>query len=253
MNLPKEKINENIEIIYKSIYIKSLDLVAISDLQIGEELYLAKERGILVPQFQTNEMKNTLKEIFKETKAKKLLINGDVKHEFGKSSEQEWREVIDFINFAKSMFEEIIIVRGNHDNYLLNIINKLNVKFFQPSYLIKKFLFTHGHLEIKIEKDVEYLIIGHEEPSIVIREKISKIKFPCLLYGNYNENIKLICLPAFSPLSSGTEINMVNKNDLLSPILRKTDIDEMEVYVIDINTGIVRFPMLKFLKSNLNL
>ncbi|MEM5811522.1 MAG: metallophosphoesterase [Candidatus Aenigmatarchaeota archaeon] len=240
------KLNEEIEIVYKSIFIKTLNAIVISDLQIGEELYLLKERGIAIPQFQLKEMKETIKKIASYSKAKKLIINGDLKHEFGEASEQEWREVIDFINFSKKLFEEIIVVRGNHDNYLLNIISKLPVKFYQPYFKEKYFLFTHGHLKIKVEKE-KYLIIGHEEPCLSLKEKFTKVKFPCLLFGNYNKKTKIICLPAFSPISSGTEINIVEKDELLSPLLKESDFYNLEVYVIEKDAGIVKFPKLKFL------
>jgi len=66
------KIFEDIEIInsFRAIYIKELDLLAISDLQLGEELYLAEEKGIFVPQIQLKEMKKELNAIFKKTKSK---------------------------------------------------------------------------------------------------------------------------------------------------------------------------------------
>ena len=242
-------LDENIEIVenYPSIYIKNLDLIVISDLQLGEELYLAEKRGIFIPQRQLEEMKNDVKGIYEKTKAKRLLINGDLKHEFGEASKQEWREVIDFVENARKYFKEIIVVRGNHDNYLLNIASKIGLEINFPYYKEKEFLFTHGHLKIKLKKDVKYLIIGHEQPAIVLREKYRKIKVPCLIFGKY-KNIKLICLPAFSPLSSGTEINIVSKEELLSPILKDSDIDEFEVYGIDKEAGIIKFPALKFLR-----
>ena len=33
---------------FRAIYIKNLDAVVISDLQLGEEMYLAEERGIFI-------------------------------------------------------------------------------------------------------------------------------------------------------------------------------------------------------------
>lgn len=247
------KIDENVELVenHRAIFIKNLNLIAISDLQLGEELYLAEERGIFLPQRQLTEMKEELKEISKKTRAKRLLINGDIKHEFGEASRQEWREVFEFINLAKKLFKEIILVRGNHDNYLLNIISKLNLKLNFPSYFEKGFMFTHGHLKIKIDENVKYLIIGHEQPAIILREKFVKIKIPCLLYGNYNKNVKLIVLPAFSTLSSGTEINLVDKSNFLTPYLKEVDLSEFEVYAID-KEKILKFPKLKILTQFFN-
>jgi putative SbcD/Mre11-related phosphoesterase len=245
------KIFDNVEIIdgLKAIYIKDLNLVVISDLQIGEELYLAEEKGIYVPQIQLKEIKKELNEIFKKVKANRILINGDLKHEFREASSQEWREVIDLAEFLRKKVKEIIVVRGNHDNYLLNIASKIGLQIFDPFYLEKGYLFTHGHKKIYYPKDFHTLIIGHEEPAIVLKEGFDKVKIPALLYGKMKNGKRIICLPAFSVLSSGTKINGVDKEDLLSPILREdVDLDELEVVGIDKEVGALKFGKLKDLR-----
>jgi putative SbcD/Mre11-related phosphoesterase len=247
------KIFEGIEIInsFKAVYIKELDLIVISDLQLGEELYLA-EKGIFVPQIQLKEIKKELNAVFKKVKAKRILINGDLKHEFGEASRQEWREVIDFVEFLRKKVKEIIVVRGNHDNYLLNIASKINLQVFDPFYLEKGYLFTHGHKKISYPKDFHTLIIGHEEPAIILKDGFDRIKLPALLYGKMKNGKRIICLPAFSYLSSGTEVNVVDKEDLLSPILKEdVEIDELEVIGIDKEVGALKFGKIKDIKISL--
>jgi len=248
------KLFEDVEIIngHKAIYIQDLDLVVISDLQLGEELYLAEEKGIFVPQVQLKEIKKELNDIFKKVKAKRILINGDLKHEFGEASRQEWREVIDFVEFLRKRVKEIIVVRGNHDNYLLNIASKINLQVFDPFYLEKGYLFTHGHKKISYPKEFHTLIIGHEEPAIILKEGFDKIKLPALLYGKMKNGKRIICLPAFSYLSSGTEVNAVDKEDLLSPILKEdVEIDDLEVIGIDKEVGSLKFGKIKDIKINI--
>ncbi len=245
------RIFDEIELIENTnaIYIKKLDLVVISDLQLGEELYLAKEKGIYVPQIQLKEIKKELEVVFKKTMAKRILINGDVKHEFGEISQQEWREVIELVNFLRKRAREIIVVRGNHDNYLLTIASKINLRVFNSFYLENGYLFTHGHKRISYPKNFHTLIIGHEEPAIVIREGFDKVKLKALLYGKMKNGKRIICLPAFSFLSSGTEINMVEREELLSPILRDdVDVEELNVIGIDKEVGALNFGKLKNLK-----
>jgi putative SbcD/Mre11-related phosphoesterase len=247
------KLFEDVEIVngHRAIYIQDLDLVVISDLQLGEELYLAEEKGIYVPQVQLKEIKKELNDIFKKVKAKRILINGDLKHEFGEASRQEWREVIDFVEFLRKKVKEIIIVRGNHDNYLLNIASKINLQVFDPFYLEKGYLFTHGHKKISYPKEFHTLIIGHEEPAIILKEGFDRIKLPALLYGKMKNGKRIICLPAFSYLSSGTEVNVVDREDLLSPILREdVEIDELEVIGIDKEVGALKFGKIKDIKIN---
>jgi len=241
------KIFEGIELIngFRAIYVKELDLLIISDLQIGEELYLA-EKGVFVPQIQLKEMKKELNSIFKKIQAERILINGDIKHEFGEASRQEWREVIELVEFLRKKTKETIVVRGNHDNYLLNIASKINLQVFDPFYLEKGYLFTHGHKKISYPKAFHTLIIGHEEPAIILKEGFDRIKLPALLYGKMKNGKRIICLPAFSYLSSGTEVNVVDKEDLLSPILKEdVDIDELEVIGIDKEVGALKFGKLK--------
>jgi putative SbcD/Mre11-related phosphoesterase len=221
-------------------------------LQLGEELYLAEEKGIFVPQVQLKEIKKELNDIFKKVKAKRILINGDLKHEFGEASRQEWREVIDFVEFLRKKVKEIIIVRGNHDNYLLNIASKINLQVFDPFYLEKGYLFTHGHKKISYTKEFHTLIIGHEEPAIILKDGFDRIKLPALLYGKMKNGKRIICLPAFSYLSSGTEVNAVDKEDLLSPILREdVEIDDLEVIGIDKEAGALKFGKIKDIKISL--
>ena len=242
---------ENIEIIngFRAVYVKELDLIVVSDLQLGEELYLAEERGIFVPQIQLKEMKKELSEILKKVKARRILINGDVKHEFGEASKQEWREVIELVEFLRRKVDEIIVVRGNHDNYLLTIASKINLQVFDPFYLEKGYLFSHGHKKFPYPTNFHTLIIGHEEPAIILKEGFDKIKLPALLYGKMKDGRRIICLPAFSFLSSGTEINVADKEDLLSPILREdVEIEKLEVIGIDREVGALRFGKLKEIK-----
>jgi putative SbcD/Mre11-related phosphoesterase len=242
------EIFDGIEIIngFKAIYIKDLDLIVVSDLQLGEELYLAEEKGIFVPQIQLKEIKKELNAIFKKVNANRILINGDVKHEFGEASKQEWREVIELVEFLRKKTKEIIVVRGNHDNYLLNIASKINLQVFDPFYLEKGYLFTHGHKKIPYPKNFHTLIIGHEEPAIILKEGFDRVKLPALLYGKMKNGKSIICLPAFSYLSSGTEVNVVDKGDLLSPILKEdVNLDELEVIGIDKEAGALKFGKLK--------
>ena len=229
------------------LFISDINSVVISDVHLGYELCLANQ-GLFLPQIQVRELKEKLKKIYKQTKAKTLIINGDLKHEFGEASRQEWREVFDFVNEANKFFKKIVLVRGNHDNYLLTIISKLGLKLYDPVYKVNGYLFAHGHKLVEIDENIHTIIIGHEEPAIVIRRGFDKIKIKCLLVGSY-QGKRLIVLPAFSTLSSGSEINVLAREDFLSPFLRKANVDEFEVYGIDEEVGVLHFGKLKNLKT----
>jgi putative SbcD/Mre11-related phosphoesterase len=223
---------KNFEILkgYPAIYFKELDLIAISDLQIGYESHLA-EKGIFVPQIQTRQLIKNLREISFLKNAKRLLINGDLKHEFSRPTLQEIREIKEFLEFAKNIFKEIIIVKGNHDNYILNILEEMEFPIYDPYYEEKGYCFFHGDKEIDLP-ECKYLIIGHEQPMILLKHGFDKLKVKALLIGEYNRKT-LIVLPAFSTIASGSEINVLNKDELLSPILKKCDVDNFDVYAIE--------------------
>jgi putative SbcD/Mre11-related phosphoesterase len=171
---------------YHAIYVEKINSLVISDLQLGEELYLA-EQGIFVPQVQLREIIKDLKGIFRIVKPRSVVINGDVKHEFGEASAQEWREVKELTSYLRKKVEEIILVRGNHDNYLLNIASKIGLKVFDPYYLVGDIIFTHGHKKIKVPKEAKTVIIGHEQPAILLARGYDRIKVPCLVYGKMKD------------------------------------------------------------------
>jgi putative SbcD/Mre11-related phosphoesterase len=234
---------------FKAIFIEKLNAIAIADLHLGYELALA-EQGIFAPETQLREILKELREIFKKVKAENLIIVGDVKHEFGEASAQEWREVFKLIEFLRKKVEKIILVRGNHDNYLLNIISKIGIELHDPYYLAKGIFFIHGHKIVKIASKAETIITAHEHPSIVLRKGFDKIKVSCLLYGKTKDKRNFICLPAISTWASGTDINLVSKEEVLSPILKEeVDFENLIPIALERGIGALRFPKIKNLTS----
>ncbi len=210
----------------RCILIKPLDLVVISDLQLGEERYLAEELHIYVPEVQLRKELDQIERISKKTGAKRILIDGDIKHEFGEASRQEWREVTQMIEKIKELFKEIIIVRGNHDNFLINILKTMDLKIYEE-YLENGFLFIHGH---KMPENQNYntLIMGHEEPTILLRHGYDRVKIPAIVYGKWKDK-NIVVLPAFSPLSEGAVINSIyDREDIISPIMKDIDISKLK-------------------------
>ncbi len=79
------KIYNNIEIVDLGLLIDKT--LVICDTHIGFEEALNKQ-GILVPRLQFNEIIKRLEKIVNKKKINKIIINGDVKHEFGTISDQ---------------------------------------------------------------------------------------------------------------------------------------------------------------------
>ena len=212
------KLLKNIEAIDLALYIdKSL---IIADIHIGFEEALNKQ-GVLVPRFQFPDLLKRMKSIFdrlKDKKIEKIIINGDLKHEFGTISEQEWRNTLKFLDFLGSYCSEILLIKGNHDTILGPIADKRNIRIVDRVEL-GEVLVCHGD---KVPADIKKyttIIIGHEHPAVSIRDNIRVETYKCYLAGKYKGK-NLIVQPSFNLVTEGTDIL---KERLLSPFLHKID------------------------------
>src|SRR3989344_5246113 len=247
--LVKMKLTNNIKIIDLALYLKKEKILVIADTHIGYEEYLNKQ-GILVPRFQFKEIIKRLEKILKnikineKNKLKKIIINGDIKHEFGKISETEWRHTLRLLDFFKKYCNEIILIKGNHDTILGPIAKKRGIKV-ADYFVVDDILLVHGdktieeiifglgyargihknnlnqknkkHSKISQIKKFNTIIIGHEHPAVSIREDNRAELFKCFLVGRYKRK-NLIVQPSFNLVYEGTDIL---KEELLSPFLHQ--------------------------------
>lgn len=219
-------ISKGIKIVDTALWLEAEKVLVINDLHIGYEESLHR-KGVLVPRSQLEQIITKLKIIFQKTKPAKIIINGDLKHEFGKVLRQEWREVLHFLDFVLANVPEVIIIKGNHDPIIKPIADKRGVVVVSE-YMIGETLVVHG--DGLVETKAKRIIIGHEHPAITIREGSKWEKYKCFLKGTWRSNGKkkeLIAVPSFNPLLEGTD---VLKEQLLSPFLE--NIANFEVYVM---------------------
>jgi putative SbcD/Mre11-related phosphoesterase len=212
----------------------------ISDLHIGYEQALNRE-GIMVPRFQYKKILERLQEIINLFDVDRVVVNGDLKHEFGRITRQEWDEALNFIIFLKNNFKEVILLKGNHDNFTKFIADKSDLEVYD-TYSMGDFIIMHGD---KIPDDLmtikeSTIIIGHEHPCIGIRngERLEKIK--CFLKGSYKDK-KLIVMPSFNFVTEGSDIL---HEKFLSPFLKNRSINKFEVYGVE-NFEILYFGKIK--------
>lgn len=263
------KILPSIEIVDLTLYFDSV--LVLSDTHIGYEEALNRQ-GVLVPRLQFQEIVKRMERIFRELKGRKLktlVVNGDLKQEFGTISEQEWRNALKFIDLLAKHCEEIVLIRGNHDTMLKPIAKKRNVKVLdylvvespienhnneKKSILKKtlkkikktpKILIIHGDkIPAKdILKDVSTIIIGHEHPAVSLKEGVRIERFKCFIKGKYKGK-NLIVQPSFNTLIEGTDIL---RDNIHSPFL-KQNLDNFEVYAVE--DKIYNFGKLKNLRKN---
>lgn len=237
-----------------AVRIKKINTTVISDIHIGYEEELARS-GIFLPKSQLDSLLNRINELYNASKTKRIIVNGDLKHSFARPSKRISKEISIFLGALASYYEDVVIIKGNHDNYIANIAKRHNIDVID--YLSEEnILIIHGHKDPGkelLEKN-EYIIIGHEHPSVGIRDEIGHLnRFIVILYTPTIINNIIIVLPPFSLLSTGTLISTKSRDSLLSPILKKYGILEEAIpFIIEKELGLIELPKLQLLE-NINL
>jgi len=211
----------------KMIYIKSLSALAFSDLHIGLEFAFA-ESGVFIPPLQYKVIKREIKRSVKKFKPQRIIIVGDLKHTFSQKTLQEHKEVIDMLKALKNLDVDVILIRGNHDNFIRGILERYDV--LNVPYLIEgEYLFIHGHKKIPEGLNIQKkrIVMGHMHPTITIFDYISRDKLPVFLVSP-----QYIILPALTPLLPGLDIitGVIEADDYLSPIV--SEFSKFEAYLV---------------------
>ena len=235
------------------LYLPSKDLLVLSDLHLGLEENMTS-KGSYVPQFQLEDIIEDINFAKKLTNADKILINGDLKNEFSRSHFAEKKEIRELINELEQNFDQIFLIKGNHDTAMDKLLEEFNVEFADYKVL-DNILFTHGHklvenLEGLSVGDFDTIVLGHEHPALSLVDDVGvKEKVDCFLYGESDLG-NLVVLPAFAKVSSGTRINETPSKNLLSPLLRNSvDVGELKALGVSREAGLFPFPELKKLKK----
>lgn len=247
-------VSKNIEVVsdLPGLYLRDRGILVITDLHIGYEQALQKQ-GVYIPRSTYVKTKQTIYEMIEEVRPESIIVLGDVKHEFGVPSSQEWIEVKDLLTWLSSNNLKIHVVRGNHDNYIIAILKKYSAELHDPIMIEDRYAMVHGHKPLEeVPRSVEVLLMGHEHPAIAIKDNLGvKRKFKCFLKGVLN-NITIIVLPALSPLASGSTINETPQSLLLSPILRdQVEVDSFKSIIIEPKAGVYELPELSKLRLTL--
>jgi len=213
------------------IYLVKHETFVISDIHVGYEESLHRN-GILIPKGNYNELmlrlEKALEKLKKEHSIKQIVINGDLIHEFGRISRKEKDLVNKLVDFM-SQYALVTIIEGNHDKILRYIINKDIV--VKDKVVLGDVLIIHGDKipPKALLKKIKTIIIGHEHPAITLDSGTRTEKYKCFIKGRY-EHKDLIVTPSCNILIEGTDIL---REKLLSPILKKTNLKNSEVYIIE--------------------
>lgn len=207
-------------------YLPDVETLIVSDLHFGFEEYLERQ-GSLILRFQLSDIVKRIDWIFSQVPIKRVILNGDVKHEFGRIGKQEWRDVTRFIEFLKEKRVEIIAIKGNHDTCFGPLAEKLRIKEVQE-LRHKNILIVHGDV---IPKELlPIIIIGHEHPAITLQEGSKREKYKCFVKTRFKNSV-VIAQPSCNLLTQGTD---VLQEKLLSPLLAQ--IARAKVFIVDDKT-----------------
>jgi len=218
------EILKNVEIKEKALWLKEKRILIIADLHVGYEQDLL-EKGIMVPHYQFKEIFKEIKELLK-LNPKKIIINGDLKHEFGKINKQEWFDIGTLLDFLLKKCE-VTLIKGNHDNFLKPIARKKDLKI-EDFVILDDIAILHGHKIFMecLDKKIKTLVIGHDHPCVMLKEGLKIEKFKCFLLGRYHKK-NLIVQPSFIPFPEGRDMQ---KEPLLSPLIK--NVGNFEVFII---------------------
>ena len=186
-------------------------VLVVADLHLGYEAVLEYE-GLTVPRVQTPKLEKYMRSITEETKPCKIVVAGDLKHNFSRNLDQEWGDVSRFVHFLADL-APLEVVKGNHDNYLASILAELKVPL-SNELMVGDVRVVHGHSG----KLTEHMtIMGHIHPAIRLKDTIgASLKDHCFLY---ERSSRTLVLPALSILASGTDVIGQSFSDRISPLL----------------------------------
>ena len=179
------KIFNDIELIDLTVYVDNT--LILTDFHIGYEEALNKQ-GVLLPRFQFKEIIKRLDKIFaKLRKVEKIVILGDLKHEFGRISDQEWRHTLMLLDYLGKRCNEIILLKGNHDTILGPIAEKRNVKVldYYKIETIKNKTIKKSPILNKINKKIS---LNNKSLKNINKKSIIKNSFKII------KNNKILCL-----------------------------------------------------------
>ncbi|MGC8569808.1 metallophosphoesterase family protein [Caldivirga sp.] len=235
----------------------------LADTHVGMEFEL-QGKGVRVPT-QTSRIVSNIVSWAEEEGSSRIMILGDVKHELPYPIESI-NEVKSFIENLSKSFEEVVLVAGNHDGGLEQVVSRIglsNVKFYDSRGFManvngKKALLMHGNSKPNLEdfEKAEVMVMGHTHPAVVIQDehgfvtkrpailkiRIDKGELGKRLYGKEIEGgeLNIIVLPTANHLTIGVDVasTLTTVFDAPRTILRYVEPwripDKIEIYLTDL-------------------
>lgn len=221
-------------------------ILAIADIHLGIESELYKKGVVISP--QSKKLQDDILSLVKMTKAKKLVIIGDLKHKIPGISFRELKEIPKFIN-PISRKVEIILVKGNHDTELEGMLPKKVKVYGSKGFRIGPYGFFHGHAWPDKELlECDNLFTAHIHPTVEfvddfgfrivekvwvmgkLKKKTIKERYKTTPSGDLNTLI----FPSFNPIITGVPLNS-KRTKYMGPLLSSGafDVKKSEAYMLN--------------------
>ncbi len=213
--------------------------LVIGDLHIGVEHKL-RDKGVHLYSLASR-MAQKVASLLEEFHAGRLVLLGDIKESIMYPDEVEAKAIRQF--FSELSQYSVRIVAGNHDAHLSEITGMQS----ESEILEGDFALLHGHaLPSEEAMSKKYMISAHNHIAISIKDRKGGIYYSKAWlvsgagagaeahYPKYNSEIKLVSMPAFNDLITGTDASKFSSKENLNPMFRNRifDYENAEVYLL---------------------
>ena len=218
------------------------DCLVIADLHIGVESHMRSKGYHLVS--RTGEMLKSAMESAGDGVGR-LVVLGDVKDSVPGTSKQEYSEIPGFFESLFDRFDEIDVVKGNHD---------VGIEAFLPGRVrlhpatgmrIGDVGMAHGHSwPSKRVMACRTLVMAHNHPAAMFVDGVGKVTIePCWVRGRFAVESNdaypelpesFVVVPAFNRILCGSPMNSAS-TEPIGPILGSglVDLDGSRLYLLD--------------------
>jgi putative SbcD/Mre11-related phosphoesterase len=214
--------------------------LVVADIHIGIEAEYGS-KGFRIPD-QTGRTLERIITLLDRRKPDELVLLGDIRHRIPFAREAERRSVYWFLA-ALTDRVKVTVVSGNHDSGLSGMAPD-GVRI-RGSLRIGETGLVHGHSwPPKSLMKLRFLVVDHTHPCVLlVDERGSRIFEPCWLRARFRRcaseyyrppHPRLIVMPAFVELSSGSPVNGRDAR-LLGPLFRNglVDLPGADVHLTD--------------------
>lgn len=232
---------------YPAACISGKKILVISDLHLGIENTLFKSGIVIHP--QAEKFQNILDSLIDQSKAKTLVVLGDLKYEVPGISLREEREIPKFLNYLSEKVK-IVLCKGNHDTELKGLTPEGMKIYSSRGFKVGEYGFFHGHAwPSKDLMKCDYLFMGHLQPAVEFIDKLGYRSIQQIwLKGKLNQelikkkykinktgDLNIVITPSFNTLAGSLIVNKKIREELSGPLFtsKVLDMSKMTTYLLD--------------------